>query len=198
MNLKEILNYRQNCLFCQQPLTLSINSNAYHDLTVKLFENGLILKSSRCNDISFNFDGSMQNNNTIGRDYSLYNSAISLNKSCQRCIAEFDPESDTSSSTKTRISNINNKNYSYYFILSYAAARNYQATLDRENIQWHDKETYYHITTSFRDNISYISCGQYAKTLKDVFGLDVSAIDTTSIHNTEQLIKKIKMYMVMS
>ena len=214
MNLKEILNYRQNCLFCQLPLTLSLITHISLNSTAEIFDQGLHIKSPQQKDIylSFNFDGSLQKGNK-----EVINT-IFFGKSCKECIttptikpldkktrnllAKYNTSKPIPISNKvkadiTSINTLKSKNCCYVFKL-YLKDNSYEVELDSEYIKYYDEDIFYHITTVFNLNQSHINYGSYQGTLKDIFSLKVPIIDTTQMQNTDQLIEKIKMYMMLS
>src|ERR1700682_1169797 len=79
MNLFDALNYRNDCLICQQPMDLKCNER----LTVKADDNGLIITRSKQLGVRLNFNGTCQKISKLGFHNRI--SPLTISKECYSC-----------------------------------------------------------------------------------------------------------------
>jgi len=216
MNLKEILNHRNNCLICGSPMTYHIPD--YPNLQFEVFEKGLRIHSGNNRGIVmlFGFDGTYQKNK---RHYGIYKSSITVTKNCDICSAiDHKLESDkyfilnfsslgllnkslwkTNIAPHTSLTNMKTKECSYRFQLMGDAEGNHTCTMKHESIRYYDEESFWHIDTSFVSDSSRIHHSNFDAQLDQILSLHIPAvINLNSLKTPGQFIDKCRMYITLS
>src|SRR5713101_1348155 len=129
MNLLEALNYRNNCLICQQPMELKCPELL--TFNVVLVSKGLMLVGkARKFDLLFNFDGTCQ---ITPRAISSYFCPLKVVKECPTCCQQ----KITERMNMTTVQNLKTMRCAYGISIT-STENNFTTTIDRETIKYHD------------------------------------------------------------
>lgn len=201
MNLKEILDYRSDCLICSRPLKFRIKK--YPKLSIDQTDEGLRIQSSHKNGVYLllKYDGTYDRNK---RNYKIYSNPIFIEKICPHHMRG---EPDTVMTTyrggsvnavDTSLGNLRELAYSYMFTTMCVSGEKYDAHLHQEVAHYNDYEAFWHVNTRFYAQMSSIFHAEWGQKINEVMHLNLPAIDLKNVRNTEQMISKIKLYTLFS
>lgn len=198
MNLKEVLNYRNRCLMCYSKMELKAYDLA--GITIHRTGEGLMIETGlKGIAVYFKYDGTYEK---MKRWNNLYSRPMSLLKECPKCVPNLRLGEHITLKSRslgaTSLSNMKDLRCAYTFQLWGDAENNFDSKFDWEDIKYHDGERFYHINTKFNDNRTEIKSADFKDTIDSIFSLNVPAMKCGSIRTTDQLIHKIKTYMIFS
>lgn len=189
MNLQEILNYRNECIFCTRPLVMHISR--YPKLLITQNDEGLLIKSKNKNGLflDFKFDGKYERSK---RDYEIHRRPIYIKKYCH-----FHPLY-VGINVGTSINSIKDTTCHYAFTIFGDSQGNYDANMAYEGLAWHDEEEFWHVNTFHPQYKSHIYHGRYDRTIEDALHLKLPIINLSGAKNLEQYLSKLKLYALFS
>jgi hypothetical protein len=201
MNLKEILDYRNNCLICNRPLKFKIRK--YPKLSISQTDEGLKIQSENKNGVYLllKYDGTYDRNK---RNYKIYSNPIFIDRTCPHHMRG---EPDTvvtayrggvGNAVDTSLGNLRELAYSYQFTVLGDANKNYDAHLHQEIAHYYDHESFWHINTRFYAKMSSVFHAEWGQKLSAILHLNLPSIDLKNIRNVEQMISKVKLYTLFS
>lgn len=217
MDLKDIIDRRNNCLICGSQMNYYIPD--YPKLQFSIFEKGLRIHSGHNRGIMmlFSFDGTYQRNK---RHYAIYNSPITITKKCDICSANCEPALDEKiaksirfstlfaiknrslslpGTNYTNINNMKNKECYYTFQLMGGAEGDYGCNLKHETVRYHNEEAFWHVDTSFITDSTIIHHSNFDARLDQIMMLRIpAAMNLNNLKTPQQLIDKCQMYVTMS
>jgi hypothetical protein len=196
MNLKEVLNYRNRCLICYSKMELKAYDLA--GISIHRTSEGLMIETGlKGIAVYFKYDGTYEK---MKRWNNLYSKPMSLLKECPKCIPKFTNEVTLKSRSvgATTLSNMKDLRCAYTFQMWGDSENNFDSKLDWEDIKYHDGEHFYHVNTKFNDNRTEIKSASFKDTIDSIFNLTTPAMKCGSVKTTDQLIHKIKTYMIFS
>ncbi len=201
MNLKEILDYRKDCLICGRPLKFKIKK--YPKLSITQDDEGLRIQSESKNGVRFiiKYDGTYERNK---RTYKIYSNPLFIEKVCSHHMRG-EPDllltgyrGGSNSSVDTSLGNLKELAYSYMFTVLGDSEGNYDAHLHQEIAHYYHHQAFWHVNTRFYDKTSTVYHAEWYQKISEILHLSLPAIDLKNIHNTDQLISKIKLYTLFS
>jgi hypothetical protein len=198
MNLKEALNYRNDCLICQEPMKLKLDYLT--TFSIEITSDGLLIKNrDKRIGAKFGYDGTFEPfPKFLGKNYLQ---PFSLIKECPICNPKLSGKMNIT--TPSDIKNL----HCAYGIDIIVERDNFVVWLRNETVKYHDGTQFYHLNSN---HVSYsdfdfsidarteLLHGKFDQSLEQLFKLRVPLIDTSIINNIDQLISKIKLYAVMS
>lgn len=226
MNLQEILSHRSNCLICGEEM--NFHAPDYPNLTFHVNKSGMKIQSGHTKhgiQMFFGFDGKYTKTK---QDYKIYREPISIIRSCGNCHGHQNNQSLEFSSVPKRLlkmksrstnlsfqgspiinlstgqyftslDNLKSKGCAYRFQLMGDAEGNYDGSLNYEIIRYYNEKSFWHVDTSYVGDSSILHYGDFSGHVEDILSLRIdSTVNLNSVQNTDQLISKLKMYMLMS
>lgn len=204
MNLQEILSYRDRCIHCDRLLVMRIAK--YPKLSISVTDEGLKIRSGHKDGVylNFKFDGSYERNK---RDYKIHAGPVYVVRRCNfhPLIGEGNPillkqRSIGLSTMGSTINNLKSLTCQHEFTLFGDSQGNYDCKMNNEFLYWHDEEQFWHVNTYFGSNSTQIYHSTYENTLDEVVSsrLVVPATNLKNVKNKDQLIEKLKLYMLFS
>lgn len=189
MNLKEILNYRTNCLICGELLTLDFNrSIRKRKLYINVTDLGIEIKSGHKEGVYLllGFDGKYKTNS---RKYKIYSEDLLLRKYCSNhsditAILSIDSMDKMACGYSFFVHPMNNGNYGIY--------------LHSETVHYRDKKDFWHVDVSYPRQVSIIAHARFSQKIDKVKYLNVPIINLSNVKNKEQFLDKIKLYTLFS
>jgi hypothetical protein len=203
VNLKEALDYRNKCFICQTDMEIKSPDLAGVNMYVK--ENGLFV-SAQHNEYSvhFKYDGTYKK---MKKWNSLYAKPLLVLKECPICYP-FIKSNGKKVKVKyksrtlgiTTLSQLKDFSCTYSFELFGDDRGNFDTIMDSETIRFHDDINFYHLDTSFKDNVTttFLSGPLNATEIKELFQLTIPGVNLSKINDKESLINKLKLYNVFS
>lgn len=189
MNLKDILEYRENCVHCDRPLVMHIDG--YPKLSIEKTDKGLSIKSDKPNGVflNFNYDGSYERNK---RTYEIHKRVIYVRKYCHFHMPHLKEFVGTS------INDIKEKSCCVYFTVQGSADGTYTANMEYEGICWHDDVEFWALDTFYWDDVTHIYRGEYLKKISDMLHLKLPIMNLSNVKTQEQWLNKLKLYALFS
>ena len=190
INLEEALNYRNNCPFCQAPLILSSDLLNFN-LPVVSKEQELSkielssIRKRKTPKIVIKSNGKIWQKNC--NFDTLY-----FNKNCSECFTK----NYKHEAIYSNLRNIKEIKYSFVFGLLISNDK-FICHPVSEIIRYFDKKSFYHLSSSFNKNITYLTTGAMNNKLSEVLSISVPA-QMININSTEHFIKKIQTYALLS
>lgn len=199
MNLKEVLNYRNRCFICYSKMEMKAYDLA--GITIHKTAEGLLIQTGlKGVAVNFKYDGTYEK---MKRWNNLYARPMSLLKECPKCIPNISLHRDNNRLVvqrypETTPANSKDLRCAYTFHLWGDAENNYAIKMGWEEIKFNDGERFYHLNTRFDENQTGIISGSYTDPISSLFRMYVPPIKTSNIKNTDQLVSKVKTYMIFS
>lgn len=215
MELKDILHYRETCLFCQGPM--NYHCTEYPNLGYQVTDDFFQINSPFKNTgviATFYFDGKFAR---CKRNLKLFKKPIVITKVCDACLSESKSPVNTkliknskghmshlsprnmSNDFFTAINNLMAKECAYKFQLMGDAQGNYAPILVGETTRYFNDKSFWHIDTSFLTKVSVMHHGNWDDTLDQVLSLRITTpINVGNVPNAEQFVQKFKTYVMMS
>lgn len=223
MNLEEVLNYRTHCIICNRKL--ETKSLDLADVQIARVNEGLTVETGTKNkdySVFFKNDGTYEK---MKKWNDMYVKPLSVLKECPNCVPKVNNNTDwwpsalnrppkivhkarsvgmttiTDAMTRffaTSISNLTELRCAYAFELYGDSEGNFDCYLKWEDIMYHDDKSFYHVKTSFQQDITKIKAGQFKDNLDSIINLDVPTFKTNNILSKEKLIEKIKLFNLFS
>lgn len=215
MTLKELINYRQNCLLCKKKMVLKNKELA--GVSVRLNKDGLRVKLNDDGSgysknwfAQFNYDGTYIRGSN--GPWSIYVQPMIITKTCPNCetlhqrpIDKILIHKPRSVGTTTLINsppyssldNVKKLACTYSFTL-HSENNKFEGKMQYEFIGFSNDEEFYHISTDFAEDNSTVFHSKFHKKIGDMMSLRLPAINTSNINNHQQLISKIRMYNIFS
>ncbi len=201
MNLKEILDYRTDCLICTRPLKFRIKK--YPKLSITQSDEGLKIQSEHKNGayLLLKHDGTYERNK---RNYKLYSNPIFIEKVCpyhmrgEPATLFTGYRGGSDGMLDTSLGNLKELAYSYMFTTLCVSDDKYDAHLHQEVTHYNDYEAFWHINTRFYAKMSSVYHAEWSKKISEVMHLNLPSIDLKNVHNIDQMLSKIKLYTLFS
>lgn len=216
MDLKEILNHRTACVFCQGPMDFFCTEypNMGYEATDSYFKLFSPFKNTGT-VATFHFDGKFEK---AKRYYKLYKSPIEIIRVCKACLNKSEDATDTNLYKDTKgqlmqlkartwshltldqaMNSIKRMECSYKFRIMGDSQGNYDTNLVFESIKYFDKDAFWHIDTDFTRGTSVLNHSTWESTLDRILNFKIpETINLTNIKTLEQFMSKFKMIMLMS
>ena len=198
MNLQEILDYRDKCIHCQQPLQMRVCG--YPKLSINMTDEGLKIQSGRKRGIYLFF----KNDGTFEIKNKNHSELVQIQKYCPTHILKEGPITVIKGkppyirARDTTLDNLRELACQYEFFLFGDSEGNYVSSLHSEFLHYNTPEAFWHLNTWFRTNTTRIYSGNFQQRIHEMLQLKLPATNAKNIQNSEQLITKIKMYTLFS
>jgi hypothetical protein len=174
-------------------------------LTLNRVHDGLLIETGlKGIAVHFKFDGTYVK---MKRWNDLYVKPMSILKECPDCLPQIDIDRKHRTNIQyksrslgaTTLMQLQDLRCAYTMTLFGDSEGNFAANLDWEDIKFHDGGKFYHIKTHFPDNQTELLSGAFEdESIKDATRLSFPAVNTSGVHNTDQLLNKLKLYNVFS
>jgi hypothetical protein len=211
MDLKEILNYRNNCIICKNKMVYVIKN--YPNLVFKTDKKGFHINSGNNFlpksgiQLDFNFDGSFYRNK---RNYKIYTEPLQIVKMCRTCpVPAIDftyknfllKSTNPIGLTNSFIASLNNvKNLECFYTFQLTGGVDiYSRHINYDIIRYHDKDSFYHVELSYLTNSSILYYGNFHNKVDDILIIHIpSIVSLANINSIEDFIKKYKLLITFS
>lgn len=219
MNLQEILNYREHCIYCERPLVMRIKE--YPKLSITQNDEGIRIRSGHKNGVrlSFKFDGTYERNK---RNYKIHAGPVRIIKRCNahpllsqqitpsgngkiiklksRSVGATTMSSAINSYFGSSLNSLKTTVCQHEFHLFGDSQGNYACNMTREFLYWYDDKEFWHVDTYFGTDSSQLYHSSFENSLDDLLrgGMNLPALNLKNVKNKDQLIEKLKLYTLFS
>jgi hypothetical protein len=205
MNLKEAVNYHSKCIICQTDLNLESLDLA--GVSIYSDTNGIKVLAGDTHSCYFKFDGTYEK---MKRWNNIYAKPLYVNACCPICYPSIDVKGvrkkiryKSRSFGLTTIAQAKDFMHAYQFEIYGEEDKTFNVYLKTEDIKFYDEQYFYHVSTNFEVNATYLMRGPIPNEfnlaeMHNTHIINLPAINTSKINNREQLINKIKLYNLFS
>lgn len=189
MNLRDIINYRKNCLICGGELELSSYLPNFQTIVTE----DDVTVSHQNRSIHYNWDGSFK---TYGMRKSLYD-VMKFSKFCRQCSPDFKLPRNYGRSSATEM--MDARCYYVFDILADRDTRQHLISINYEYVSVIHNDVLFHLETSYHLKESILYYGDTVNhPLRNLLHKTIPMVNIQTIPNLESLSTKIKLFAAFS